>query len=75
MPEEINRVVVDRLSQWLFTPSFDADQNLRREGIEPDRIHLVANVMIDTKLRLLPAARDGFGALSDALGLPARQGC
>lgn len=72
MPEEINRVVVDRLSDWLFTPSSDADENLRREGIEPEKIHLVGNVMIDTMLRILPAARDNFSALRSALGLPAR---
>ena len=39
MPEEINRVLTDRLSQWLFTPSEDAGQNLIAEGIEPTRIH------------------------------------
>jgi UDP-N-acetylglucosamine 2-epimerase (non-hydrolysing) len=56
MPEEINRLVTDRLASWLFTPSDDADANLRREGVEPERIHLVGNIMIDTLLRLLPQA-------------------
>jgi UDP-N-acetylglucosamine 2-epimerase (non-hydrolysing) len=74
MPEEINRVVVDRLSQWLFTPSSDADENLLGEGIEPDRIHLVGNVMIDTLLRILPEARAKFAALRDLLELPTRYG-
>ena len=55
MPEEINRVVTDRISDLLFTPSADADVNLRNEGIEAERIHLVGNVMIDTLLRLLPS--------------------
>lgn len=56
MPEEINRLVTDQLSDLLFTPSQDADQNLAREGIPPERIHLVGNVMIDTLVRLLPRA-------------------
>jgi len=58
MPEEINRLVTDRLAQVLYTPSSDADQNLIAEGVEPDRIHFVGNVMIDTLVRLLPAARE-----------------
>ncbi|MBZ5598747.1 MAG: UDP-N-acetylglucosamine 2-epimerase (non-hydrolyzing) [Acidobacteriia bacterium] len=54
MPEEINRLVTDQLSDLLFTPSADADENLQREGINPGKIHLVGNVMIDTLVRLLP---------------------
>ena len=50
MPEEINRVLTDRLSDLLFTTSRDAGENLLREGIDPDRIHFVGNVMIDTLL-------------------------
>ncbi len=50
MPEEINRVVTDRLADLLLTPSPDADENLRKEGVPPERIHLVGNVMIDTLL-------------------------
>jgi len=49
-PEEINRVVTDRLSDLLLTPSRDADANLLKEGAEPARIHLVGNVMIDSLL-------------------------
>ena len=56
MPEEINRLVTDQLSDLLFTPSSDADENLRREGIDPEKIRLVGNVMIDTLVRLLPRA-------------------
>ena len=56
MPEEINRLVTDQISDLLFTPSADANENLLREGITPERIHLVGNVMIDTLVRLLPAA-------------------
>lgn len=72
MPEEINRVVVDRLSTWLFTPSSDGDKHLRREGVDEARIHLVGNVMIDTLLRLLPDAREQFIGLQGLLALPDR---
>ena len=54
MPEEINRLITDQLSDLLFTPSEDADANLRREGIDASKIHRVGNVMIDTLARLLP---------------------
>lgn len=64
MPEEINRLLTDQLSDLLFTPSEDADHNLHREGIPAARIRLVGNVMIDTLMRLLPIAlartRNGF---------------
>lgn len=48
MPEEINRIVTDALSDFLFTTSRDADENLRREGIAAEKIFFVGNVMIDT---------------------------
>jgi UDP-N-acetylglucosamine 2-epimerase (non-hydrolysing) len=48
MPEEINRVVTDRISDLLFTPDKFATENLLREGIHPDKIHFVGNIMIDT---------------------------
>ena len=51
MPEEINRLVTDSLSTLLFTTSRDADENLKREGVDPSRIHFVGNVMIDTLLK------------------------
>ncbi|MGH9365780.1 MAG: non-hydrolyzing UDP-N-acetylglucosamine 2-epimerase [Thermoanaerobaculia bacterium] len=51
MPEEINRIVTDRLASLLLTPSRDADENLKAEGVPPDRIRFVGNVMIDTLLR------------------------
>jgi len=54
MPEEINRVVTDAISDFLFTPSRDADQNLLREGIPPQRIYFVGNMMIDCLLAQLP---------------------
>lgn len=55
MPEEVNRVLTDRLSGLLLCPSADATENLAREGIEPDRIVLVGNTMIDSLLCLLEA--------------------
>jgi UDP-N-acetylglucosamine 2-epimerase (non-hydrolysing) len=57
MPEEINRIVTDRLADYLFTPSEDGDENLLREGVAKDRIYRVGNVMIDSLTQLLPAAR------------------
>jgi UDP-N-acetylglucosamine 2-epimerase (non-hydrolysing) len=56
MPEEINRVLTDQISDLLFTTSSDADENLRREGIAPEKTHFVGNVMIDSLVRLLPEA-------------------
>ena len=51
MPEEINRLVTDRLSSLLFTPSRDADENLLKEGRPTEAIHFVGNVMVDTLFR------------------------
>lgn len=56
MPEEINRVLTDQISDLLFTPSADADENLLAEGIPPSRIRLVGNVMIDSLIKHLPRA-------------------
>jgi UDP-N-acetylglucosamine 2-epimerase (non-hydrolysing) len=50
MPEEINRIVTDALSDLLLTASRDADENLKREGIPQEKIFFVGNVMIDTLL-------------------------
>ena len=57
MPEEINRVVTDVLSDYLFTPSPDADENLKREGILEDKIFLVGDVMVDSLLFHLEKAK------------------
>src|ERR1700674_5786543 len=57
MPEEINRLVTDQLADLLFTPSEDGDFNVQREGIPAERIFRVGNVMIDSLVKLLPAAR------------------
>jgi len=48
MPEEVIRVLTDRLSDPLLTPSRDADENIRAEGMPEERIRFVGNVMIDT---------------------------
>ncbi len=56
MPEEINRLLVDRLSDRCYTHCRDAGRNLVAEGVEPGRIRLVGNTMIDTLLRLRPRA-------------------
>lgn len=57
MPEEINRLVTDQLADVLYTPSEDGDVNLRREGIPPEKIFRVGNVMIDSLVKLLPVAQ------------------
>jgi len=58
MPEEINRLLTDQISDLLFTPSLDANVNLEREGVAKEKIHLVGNVMIDTLIRLQDLATD-----------------
>ena len=63
MPEEINRVLTDRISDLLLTPSADANENLLREGMAPEKIHLVGNVMIDTLVRLLGSAEQRWQGL------------
>jgi len=73
MPEEINRVITDRLSDYLFAPSGDAVANLRAEGYRDDQIHLAGNVMVDTLMANLDRARSR-GTLA-GLGLePGRYG-
>jgi UDP-N-acetylglucosamine 2-epimerase (non-hydrolysing) len=57
MPEEINRVLTDQLSDYLFTTCEDAAHNLRKEGIPEERIFFVGNVMIDTLLSHIEKAK------------------
>jgi UDP-N-acetylglucosamine 2-epimerase (non-hydrolysing) len=57
MPEEVNRVLSDRCADVLLTPSRDAHANLQAEGIADERVEFVGNVMIDTLLGRLDAAR------------------
>ena len=58
MPEEINRLVTDCIADLLLTPSPDADENLRAEGVEDSRIIRVGNIMIDSLVDQLPRAED-----------------
>jgi UDP-N-acetylglucosamine 2-epimerase (non-hydrolysing) len=51
MPEEVNRIVTDSLTSIFFTTSRDADENLKREGVDASKIFFVGNVMIDTLLK------------------------
>lgn len=66
MPEEINRVLTDQISDLLFTTEDSAQTNLQREGVDPGKVHFVGNVMIDTLL--------AHRARADALDVPARLG-
>jgi UDP-N-acetylglucosamine 2-epimerase (non-hydrolysing) len=56
MPEEINRLMTDQICDLLFTSSREGDENLIREGVGPEKIHFVGNVMIDTLVKMLPKA-------------------
>lgn len=69
MPEEINRVVVDQIADLLLTPSADADDNLRAEGIPSKRIRLVGNVMIDALFAQVERAKTS--TVREELGLAA----
>ena len=74
MPEEINRQLTDQICELLFTPSEDGDQNLLREGVAPNKIHRVGNVMIDTLVRLLPEARQRYADLAQRYHLDGSYG-
>lgn len=69
MPEEINRVLTDQISDVLFTTEREAERNLLREGIASERIHFVGNVMIDTLRSQLPHAKPAAETLRLA-GVP-----
>jgi UDP-N-acetylglucosamine 2-epimerase (non-hydrolysing) len=71
MPEEINRAVTDRVSDYLLAPSPDAVANLCREGYRSDQVHLVGNVMVDTLLSNLQRAQ--HNDVHERIGLPRRQ--
>jgi UDP-N-acetylglucosamine 2-epimerase (non-hydrolysing) len=58
MPEEVNRIVTDSISDYLFTTEESANINLEREGVSSDRVHFVGNVMIDTLLRHRSKAKE-----------------
>jgi UDP-N-acetylglucosamine 2-epimerase (non-hydrolysing) len=73
MPEEVNRVVTDALADLLLTPSRDANENLLAEGVAPEKIRFVGNVMIDTLFRNLERAR-ASGVL-ERFGLRPKEFC
>jgi UDP-N-acetylglucosamine 2-epimerase (non-hydrolysing) len=62
MPEEVNRIVADRFSEYLFLHSDEAIENLRAEGIADARMHFVGNTMIDTLVALEPRFRSAGAA-------------
>ena len=72
MPEEINRILTDQISDYLFTTERDAADNLRAEGIDASKIHFVGNVMIDTLVKNRAVARERSTILN-RLGLTARE--
>jgi UDP-N-acetylglucosamine 2-epimerase (non-hydrolysing) len=56
MPEEINRILTDQISDYLFVTEREAVANLQREGVATDKVHFVGNVMIDALRQCLPRA-------------------
>ena len=70
MPEELNRLATDVLADLLWTPSRDADENLRAEGMPPERIVRVGNIMIDSLEMMRPAFERS--TLRESLGLAPR---
>jgi UDP-N-acetylglucosamine 2-epimerase (non-hydrolysing) len=67
MPEEVNRIATDAISDLLWTPSADADAHLEREGVAAERIERVGNIMIDAFELLAPKVR--CAGMADRLGL------
>lgn len=68
MPEEVNRILTDRISRWLFTPTEAAAQHLQREGFSPEQIHPVGDVMYDVSLHHGQRVQAGTGLMA-RLGL------
>jgi len=58
MPEEINRLVTDAISDVFITTSVDADKNLLNEGVPANKIHMLGNLMIDSLVKQLPVAEE-----------------
>jgi UDP-N-acetylglucosamine 2-epimerase (non-hydrolysing) len=68
MPEEINRIVTDSIADYLWTPSPDADANLIHAGIDPEKITMVGNIMIDSLVMMTPAIQRE--TIRQEMGLP-----
>jgi UDP-N-acetylglucosamine 2-epimerase (non-hydrolysing) len=78
MPEEINRLLTDQIADYLFTPSADADENLKREGVPQEKIFFVGNVMVDSLLYGRPLAEksnilERLGLVTDQKSLVTNQ--
>jgi UDP-N-acetylglucosamine 2-epimerase (non-hydrolysing) len=71
MPEEINRVITDSIVDVLWTPSPDADENLYREGVPPEKVRRVGNIMIDSLEMLRPKIEND--SASEEMGLKPKQ--
>jgi UDP-GlcNAc3NAcA epimerase len=77
-PEEVNRILTDRVSRWLFTPNKEAGVHLLGEGASADRIHQVGDVMLDVALRHGERVTSGggvLGRLRDRHGVRAGEYC
>jgi UDP-N-acetylglucosamine 2-epimerase (non-hydrolysing) len=72
MPEEINRMLTDKISDLLFVTESSAVENLKKEGIDPNKIHVVGNVMVDTLLKYKTLASESSKIL-DLLELQPKQ--
>jgi len=68
MPEEINRILTDHASDFLFTTETSGNENLEKEGISLSKVHFVGNVMIDSLVRLLPVAQRRWEQAWAAIG-------
>ncbi len=68
MPEDVNRILTDRISRWLFTPTQTAAQHLQREGFNPEQIHHLGDVMYDVALHHMASAYIRARALWPAWG-------
>jgi UDP-N-acetylglucosamine 2-epimerase (non-hydrolysing) len=74
IPEEVNRVLTDHVSRWLFTPTEHDSGNLRNESIADDRIFFVGNIAIDTLFKRLPQARKRSAAIRETFDLTGAYG-
>jgi len=72
MPEEINRVVADHISDYLFAPTENSRENLRKEGIAEEKIHVTGNTIVDSVYQNLEIARRKVNVLED-LGLAPKE--
>lgn len=72
MPEEINRVVADHISEYLFAPTVNSRENLRKEGIGDEKIHITGNTIVDSVYQNLEIAKRKVNVLAD-LGLKPKE--